>query len=276
MPIDPGGFQPALKAATDEAIIEMHAFAVILGIHPAVALRAIGLERPKGVDRRADPGDTAIISAAGTDKRAIFRRFRLHVEIAHDDVILRQRRLRQIEFAAPGQRSTLLNESVDAPVQELKLGDALVGRDVVEMHGIDADRPARCRDQRLGCATLQVDLADRPAARQKQRSGRKDRPARQHHVAELKSCARHRSRPAFISLDMHVAGRSIHPEMVGKQSCNVGHHVGKTVAREAAGHLLQRNHIGALKAPGNAREIVSAVETEAVLYVIARKIHDNL
>ena len=75
---------------------------------------------------------------------------------------------------------------------------------------------------------------------------------------------------------MDVAGWPIHPEIVGKAGCKVGRHVGKTVAREAAGHLLQCDNIGALKAPGNAREIVSAVKTEAVLYVIARKIHDNL
>lgn len=144
------------------------------------------------------------------------------------------------------------------------------------MHAVDADRTAECVDYRLGCAALRVDLADRPAARQKQRSGRDDRPTRQHHVAELKTGARHRLQPAFDRLDMHVAGRPIHPEMVGKEACNIGRHVGKTVAGEAAGHLLKRDDIGSLEAPGNARQIVPAVETEAVLYVIAREIHDNL
>lgn len=276
MRIDPSGFQSALEAATDEAIIEMHAFAVIFGIHPAVTPRAIGFERRKGVYRRADPGDTAIISAASTGKRAIFRRFRLHVEIAHDHVILRQRRLRQIEFTTPRQRSTLLDEGIDMRVQKLQLADALIGGDMVEMHGVDADRPAGCCDYRFGCAALRVDLADRPAARQKQRPGRDNRPARQHHVAELETGARHRLEPAFISFDMHVAGWPIDPEIVGKKGCNIGHHVGKTVAGETASHLLQRDDIGSLEAPGNTRQIVSAVETEAVLYVIARKIHDNL
>lgn len=161
-------------------------------------------------------------------------------------------------------------------VQEFQLADALVGGDMVEMHGVDADRTAGCVDHRLGCAALQVDLADRAAARQKQRPSREDRPARQHHVAELKTGARQRLQPAFIRFDMHVAGWPIHPEIVGKEGCNIGHHVGKIVAGEAAGHLLQRDDIGSLKAPGKARQIVSAVETEAVLYVIARKIHDNL
>lgn len=274
--IDPGGFQPALQATTDETIIEMHAFAVILRIHPAVALRRVSLQRRKGVDRRADPRHTAVISAGRTGKRAIFRRFRLHVEIAHDDIILRQWRLRQVEFASPGQRSTLLDEGIDMCIQKLQLSDALVGRDMVEMHAVDADRTAECVDYRLGCAALQVDLADRPAARQKQRSGRDDGPARQHHVAELKTRAAHRLEPVFTGFDMHVAGWPVHPEIVGKEGRNIGHHVGKTVAGEAAGHLLKRDDIGSLEAPGNARQIVPAVETEAVLYVIAREIHDNL
>lgn len=161
-------------------------------------------------------------------------------------------------------------------VQEFQLADALVGRDVVEMDRVDADRTAGCCDHRLGCAALQVDLADRAAARQEQRPGREDRPARQHHVAELESRAAHRLEPTFISFDMHVAGWPIHPEIVGKKGCNIGHHVGETVAGEAAGHLLQRDDVSPLETPGNARQIVSAVETKAVLYVIARKIHDNL
>lgn len=161
-------------------------------------------------------------------------------------------------------------------VQEFQLADALVGRDMVEMDRVDADRTAGCIDHRLGRAALEVDLADRPAARQKQRPGRDDRPARQHHVAKLESRAARRLQPAFGCLDMHVAGRPIHPEIVGKEGCNIGRHVGETVAGESAGDLLQRDDIGTLEAAGNARQIVSAVETEAVLYVIARKIHDNL
>lgn len=276
MCVDPGGLQPAHEAATDEAIIEMHAFVVIFGIHPAVALRPVGFERCKGVDRRADPGDPAVISAGSTGKRAIFRRFRLHVEIAQNEVILRQRRLRQIEFGRPRQRPALLDESIDLRVQELQLADALVGRDMVEMDGVDADRAAGPCDDRLGRAALRVDLAERAAAWQEQCPGRGDRPARQHHIAELETDAAHWRKPTLRRLDMQVAGRPIHPEIVGKERCNIGHHVGKTVAREAAGHLLQRDDIGAFEAPGNTREIVSAVETEAVLYVIARKIHDNL
>jgi hypothetical protein len=48
------------------------------------------------------------------------------------------------------------------------------------------------------------------------------------------------------------------------------------VPDEPSGDLLKRDDIRALKAFGDSLEIVEPVETEAVLYVIARKPNDNL
>jgi uncharacterized protein YfiM (DUF2279 family) len=64
--------------------------------------------------------------------------------------------------------------------------------------------------------------------------------------------------------------------MVGEEGAKVGHHVGISVSREAAGDFLERDDVGAGKAVGDSFQIVRAVETEAVLYVIARKPNDNL
>src|SRR5689334_6172105 len=177
--IDDSGFQPVLEAATDETVIDMHPLAVIFRIHPAVASGRIGSKRRKGVDRRADPRRTAVKSVDGSGEGAVFRRFRLHVEIAHDDVILRQRQLWKPEFAAPAQRCALLNEGIDALAEMAKLRKAFVDRDMIEMDGIDADSAAGGRNNGFRSSTLQVYLVDRTAARQKQRARRQDRPARQ-------------------------------------------------------------------------------------------------
>jgi hypothetical protein len=75
---------------------------------------------------------------------------------------------------------------------------------------------------------------------------------------------------------MYVAGRSIDPEMVGKQGRNDIRHVGIIVPNETSRHLLQGDDISAFETFGDAFQIVSAIETEAVLYVIARKNHDIL
>jgi len=64
--------------------------------------------------------------------------------------------------------------------------------------------------------------------------------------------------------------------MVGKQGAEIGDHVGISVSREAAGDFLERDDVGAGKTVDDSFQIVRAVETEAVLYVIARKPNDNL
>ena len=74
---------------------------------------------------------------------------------------------------------------------------------------------------------------------------------------------------------MQVARRSIDPEMVGKKRCDVRDHIGIIVADKASGHLLKRDNVAALEARSDSVEVVDAIKTEAVLYVIARKLHDN-
>lgn len=264
----------AHEAAADKDVIEMHAFAMILGIHPAIAAGRVSLQRRKRVDRRANARNAAVIAVLGAGKNGVFRRLRRHVEVTHDDVILGQWRVIDLEFNRARDGAALGDERVDALVQMDELPAALVDGDVIEMHRVDTHCPRWRFDNGLRCAALEIDLGDRSAARQKQRSGREDRPAREYHVAELE--ARSAWRPAIGTLfDMQVASRSIHPEMVGKKRRKVGHHVGIVVPGEAASDLLERDDVGALEARSDSVEVVDAIKTEAVLYVIARKLHDN-
>jgi hypothetical protein len=75
---------------------------------------------------------------------------------------------------------------------------------------------------------------------------------------------------------MQIAGRAIDPEVVGEKGGEVRHHIGISVSDEASGDFLERDNICALKGFGDSFEIVEPVETEAVLYVIARKLNDKL
>jgi hypothetical protein len=75
---------------------------------------------------------------------------------------------------------------------------------------------------------------------------------------------------------MQIAGRAIDPEVVGEKGSEVSHHVCIAVPDEPSGDFLKRDDIGASQALGDSFEIVEPVETEAVLYVIARKPNDNL
>ena len=75
---------------------------------------------------------------------------------------------------------------------------------------------------------------------------------------------------------MQVAGRTVGGKISGQQRFDIGDHVDAAVAVVAAGDFLQRHDVGAGKACGDAAEIVSPVETEAVLYVIAHQLHDKL
>ncbi|OWK23480.1 hypothetical protein AJ87_33370 [Rhizobium yanglingense] len=60
--------------------------------------------------------------------------------------------------------------------------------------------------------------------------------------------------------------------MVGKEGREIGRHVGKIVSREAPGHLLKRDDIRSIETLRNTAEIINPIKTEAVLYVIARKL----
>jgi hypothetical protein len=146
---------------------------------------------------------------------------------------------------------------------------------MIEVHGIGAQGAVRRVDDGFGRATLQVEPGSGPAARQKQRSRGQYRPARQHHIAELEADWA-LPRRDFGRFRMQITGRAIDPEVVGEKGGEICHHVGISVPGEASGDLLERDDIGALKALGDSFEIVEPVETEAVLYVIARKPNDNL
>ncbi len=252
----------------------MHAFPVILGIHPAIAAGRVGLQRRKCVDGRANARDAAVIAVGGASENAIFRRFRRHVEVSHDDIVLGQRRIANIEFCGTRERPALGNKGIDALVQVGTLPGALVDGDMIEMHRVNTQRAGRRPDNGLSRPALEINLGDRSAARQKQCSGRQDRPAREHHVSELETGSARRPTVGSL-LDMQITCRSIGPEMVGKKRGKVRNHVGIVVANEAPGHLLERDDVAALEARSDSVEVVDAIKTEAVLYVIARKLHDN-
>ena len=150
----------------------MHAFAVILGIHPAITAGGVGLQRRQRVDGCADTLDAAVIVIVGTRKNAIFRRFRCHVEVAHHDVILGQWRIADVKLRGTCERPALGYKGIDAPVQVRELPAAFVDGDMIEMHRIDAACAGWRLNNGLGRATLEIDLGDRSAARKKQGSGR--------------------------------------------------------------------------------------------------------
>ena len=52
--------------------------------------------------------------------------------------------------------------------------------------------------------------------------------------------------------------------------------IGIAVAMKIPRHFLQRDDVGPLEASGNAFRIKTAVETDAVLDVVAQKLHDIL
>ncbi len=264
-----------MQAATDKAVIEMHSLAVILRVHPAIACGRVGFESGQRIDRCSDARHAAVISVPRPGKRAIFRRFRHHVEITQDDVVFRKRQIRNLEFAGTRQATALERKRIDALVQIGELADTLVGRNVIEMNGIDAKRAFRRIDDGLARPTLQIDFRNCAAARQKQSARRQDRPTRKDHVAELEARAARR-KALFTGVDMQIAGRAIDPEMVGKEGREIGRHVGKIVSREPSGHLLKPDDIRAIEAVRNTAKIINPIKTEAVLYVIARKLHDNL
>jgi hypothetical protein len=64
--------------------------------------------------------------------------------------------------------------------------------------------------------------------------------------------------------------------VVGEQLLYRGSHVDMVVAGRPAGHLPQRDEVGAGDTRNDTLKIVSAVKTEPVLYVIAHELHDNL
>jgi len=252
----------------------MHAPRSILA-DPAVAALGAGFQMRLDIRQQASSRRASIIGVVSPDHGNIFGALRLHVEVAHHEKILRQRRIGNGEFDRTRQCPALGEVAKDTLLDERDLGDALVRRDMVEMDGIDAQRPARRIDDRLQCSTLQIELVEGATARQEQVAAGTDRITRQHHVAELEASL---AQPALDQgvIHQHVAGRTKGHEVVGKLRGKGLDKIGITVPAIAARHLLKGDHVRAPDAVGNAERVESSILTEAILDVVAHELHDTL
>lgn len=272
--VHPAGLETPGKAATDEAVIQMHAPRPVLA-DPAVAVFRAGLQMCLGIGGIAGPGRTPVIGVVSADHGDVFRTFGFHVEIAHDQEFLRQWRIRQAEFVDAGEGSPLLTVEPGAILEEGDLRQSLIRRNVVEVNGIDAQRAARRLDDRLQRTALQVELVKGPIARQEQVSAGADRVARKHHVAELKAPLAKAAIDRLL-IDQHIAGRPEGYKMGGKQRRKSLDKIGITVPAVAAGHFLKRDHVRIADAVGDPMRVETAVLAKAILDVVADELHDTL
>lgn len=266
--------EPTNESATDEAVIEMHAPRSILA-DPAIAIRWPRFELSFDIDGKARPRRSSVIGILAPDHRYVFGAFRLHVEVAHDKEVLRQRRIGDGEFDRTGEGSALGEITEDTLLEISDLGDALVRRDMVEVDGIDTQGAIRRLDNGLQRAALQVQLVECAVARQKQVAARSDRITRQDHVAELEAPLTEATVDRGI-IHQHVAGRTEGRKVVRKQ-CGKGlDQIGVTVPAIATGHLLQSDHVRIADAVGDPIRVKTPVLADAILDVVAYELHDTL
>ena len=268
------GLETPSKATTDEAVIEMHAPRSIVA-DPAIAIRRASLQVRLSIGGVARAGRAPVIGVVPADHGDVFSTFRFHVEIAHDKKVLRQRRIGHGEFDRTRQRSTLGEVAKDTLLEKGDLRDALVRRDMIEMHRIDPQRAARSLDDGFKRATLQVQLVECPVTRQKQVAAGADRITRQHHVAKLETAL---AKPAIDHrmIDQHVAGRAESGKIGGKE-CRKGlNQIGIVVSAITAGDFLQRDDVRLTYAVGDPAWVETPVLAEAILDVVAYELHDTL
>jgi len=226
----------------------------------------IGVDRVMGDDL----GTLNRIGRTGHDQ--VLGRALYHVEVAHQHEFLRAGEFWESVFGSACYGAAFHCKGVDPLLEMTDLRDPFLLTDMVDMHRIDAQRPGGCHDKRFQRRALQVAAADAPAARQKQIAGGHDRPARQHHVAELQALVCRLSIVAeHAEVDVH--GDAVDVEKVGQQFCQPVDHIGHVVAHEVAGHFLQRDDVGAVKGAGNALEVVAPVAADAVLRVVGDQLH---
>lgn len=242
---------------------------------PAIAAFGTGLQMRLDIRGQASSRRASVIGVVSPDHGDVFGALRLHVEVAHHEKILRQRRIGHGKFDRTRQRSALEGVAKDTLLEKADLRDALVRRDMVEMHGIDAQRTARSVDDGLKRATLQVQPVEGAAAWQKQVATALDRIARQQHVAELEAPL---AQPAIDHgvIHQHVAGRTEGHEVIGKLRGKGLDKIGIAVPAIAARHLLKSDHVSITDAVGNAERVEKSILTEPILDVVAHELHDTL
>ena len=185
------------------------------------------------------------------------------------------RQLGKAEIAAAGHRAALARIRQRLFLQIGDLGDALIGIGMIEMHRIDQQRAGRDDNKRFGGAALQVHRRDRAGARKRDEARGGDRKTRQDHIAELEAAI---DGPAIFDgrTGIDLASRPEGGKVLRHQIAENGGKIRLAVAMKIPRHFLQRNHVGAFKTCSNAFGIETAVQTDAVLDVIAQKLHDIL
>lgn len=228
-----------------------------------------------GIGGVARAGRASVIGVVPADHGDVFRTFRLHIEVAHDQELYRQRRIRQAKFVDARQGSTFLGIELNAILEKGDLCKPLVRRDVIEMNRIDPQRAARSLDDRFQRAPLQVELVECPVARQKQVAAGADRIARQHHVAELE--------PPFakatvvdLVIDEHVTGRTESGKIGGKERRKGLDQIGIVVSAITTRDFLKRDDVRLTDAVGDPAWVESPVLAETILDVVAYELHDTL
>ncbi len=220
-------------------------------------------------------GRASVIGVVPADHGDVFSTLRFHVEVAHDQELRRQRRIRQAEFVDARQGSTFLGIELNAILEEGDLCKPLVRRDVIEMNRIDPQRAARSLDDRFQRAPLQVELVECPVARQKQVAAGADRIARQHHVAKLETAL---AKPAVDHrvIDEHIAGRTKSSKIGGKERRKGLDQIGIVVSAITARDFLQRDDVRLTDAVGDPAWVETPVLAETILDVVAYELHDTL
>ncbi len=228
-----------------------------------------------GIGGVARAGRAPVIGVVPANHGDVFRTFRFHVEVAHDQELRRQRRIRQAEFVDPGQGSTFLGIELNAILEEGDLCKPLVRRDMIEMHRIDPQRAARSLDDRFQRAPLEVELVECPVARQKQVAAGADRITRQNHVAELEAAL---AKPVIDHrvIDQHVAGRTESGKIGGKERRKGLDQIGVVVPAITARDFLQRDDVRLTDAVGDPAWVETPVLAETILDVVAYELHDTL
>ena len=280
--INPGFAKAVGKACIDEAVIEMGAFGPpgasgTRGDCPAIASGRQSSEASQRVDGFIQAQDTAVAGVRQPGHGKIFRRFRLHVEVAQNEEVVGERWVGGDKAVVqPAGHSPALLAKIQEPfLDEADLADALIAGDMIEMNRIDAQWPGRRGNQGLKGATLQIQFVEGATARQEKVARRQDRPARQDHVAELQAPL-HSATVFGRCVNEDVAWCAKGMEMVGKEIRKRRDEIGMAVLVKTAGHFLQRDDIGPGHALRNAFGVKTAIHADPVLDVIAYELHDNL
>jgi len=243
---------------------------------PTVGLGCQAAEAGQRIDRAIIAQRPAETGRGTTGHRVIFEALRQHVKIAENHVIFRQRRVDHAIFMGAGQRAAFERKLADAVIEEGDLGKALVGADMVEMQAVDPERTGGRGDDGFKGRALHVHALHGAAARQKKLPRRKNRVARQDHIAELEAAFDGATIGIETGIEQHVATCGEMFVIEREEGREIGDHIGMTIAEEAARHFLKGDDIRTLEIGGDAGGVVTPIQPHAELDIVTDEFHDNL